>query len=144
VVIPFLHDAYVIQEGSRCCGLRYETLSGHSPFFQWTLDAQANEERWNRTVGDPRWSWFNVNDAMGDDADPVLLKKAQDALRRKLEEKYPVRSSFELPSVESDADGQSESSSKPLVSSTSTVSQGRKARIIAEHGAGRRAVPFGR
>lgn len=144
VIIPFLHNAYVIQEGSRCCGLRYETLSGHSPFFQWTLDPQINEERWDRTVGDPRWNWFNVNDAMGDDANPVLLKKAQDALRRKLEEKYPVRSSFELPPADGEAQARSDPSSTPSAAATNTVPQGRKARIIAEHAAGKRAVPFGR
>ena len=96
-----LHYQYVVQEGSRCCGADYEIQSGASPFFQWELDAQLNEAKWDELQKDERWFWHNINDALGDMADPKEVQKAQDQLRRKLMEKYPVPSSFErAPEVE--------------------------------------------
>lgn len=90
-----LHYQYIVQEGSRCCDIRYEIQSGASPFFQWELDDARNEQKWQELQDDQRWFWHNVNDGMGDASDAQLVKEAQEHLRLKMMEKYPEPSSFE-------------------------------------------------
>ncbi|KAK0522747.1 hypothetical protein OC834_006160 [Tilletia horrida] len=74
VLVPFLHHGYVTQEGSRCCGLRYEIVSNavaaHSFFFvSWTDNRTANAlalDKMART--NPQVAAFNDNMGRGPEA----------------------------------------------------------------------------
>ena len=66
MLVPYLHYAYVIHEGSHCCGLRWEIVDAKSAkedalLIHWTDDAKVNE----KAVAEIEQPLFlTVNDAM--------------------------------------------------------------------------------
>lgn len=81
VLTPLMHHGYVVQEGSHCCGMKYEVVPMEEArkmmkFMRWGLNAEENAERLKGIQAlSPKF--FNVNDEMGNNAE-----KASDAQRQ--------------------------------------------------------------
>jgi Stealth protein CR2, conserved region 2/Stealth protein CR3, conserved region 3 len=67
VLLPYLHHAYVINEGSRCCSLKYEIVpwkktSKDSTLLIWTDEVENNVFSIDN-IGNPLF--LTINDSMG-------------------------------------------------------------------------------
>lgn len=72
----------------------YEIVESQALFLEWHTDGDKNQQTWT-ALEEANPTFFNINDAMGFAA-TTDAAAAQLDLQRRLEEKYPARSEFEL------------------------------------------------
>ncbi|KAK9897408.1 hypothetical protein P389DRAFT_209899 [Cystobasidium minutum MCA 4210] len=97
VIPPFLHHQWIIQEGSRSHGIKYEIVTGKSKFFEWILDTERNIREFKNIIESKNPpTFFNINDKMGFDSNNAdKIRLAQNQLKRVMEEWLPDPSEFE-------------------------------------------------
>jgi len=81
VLTPLMHHGYVVQEGSHCCGMKYEIVPLNEvqkmmKFMRWGTDTAENARRLEGIKAlSPKF--FNVNDEMGNDVAKATLAQTQ-------------------------------------------------------------------